>query len=71
MKGPTSDEVSRLLNSRQVQQEFGLSEYLLYKAVHDGRLHPVQVNGQGRIYYAEWEVRAILKFLYAELGTAA
>ena len=68
---PGPQEISRLLNLREIEQEFGLTEYHVYRAVHDGHLHAVQRDGKGRIYYAEWEVRGILKFLYDQLGTAA
>lgn len=70
MKGPYEEELTRYLNSREVQNEFGISEYQLYKAVHDGHLHPGRVGGRGRIYYSEREVRAFLSLLF-DLGTAA
>ena len=69
-KKPGPDEIARLLNLREIEQEYGLSDYHVYRAVHEGRLHAVQVNGRGRIYYAEWEVRAFLSQLF-EMATAA
>lgn len=47
------------MNLREIENEFGLTEYHVYRAVHAGRLHPVQRDGKGRIYYAEWEVRTL------------
>lgn len=70
-KGPADGEVTRFLNSREVQSEFGLSEYMLYKLVKMGKLHPGRVNGEGRIYYSEWEVREVLSLLFGALGAAA
>lgn len=61
----------RLLNLRQVQEEFGLTIYAIYKAVDEGTLHAGQVDGEGRVYYAEWEVRALARNLYSTLGAAA
>jgi len=63
-------KATRLLNLRQVQEEFGLTLYAIYKAVDEDKLHAVQVDGKGRVYYAEWEVRAILMVLFG-LGAAA
>jgi hypothetical protein len=60
-----------LLNISEIEREFGLTEYHVYKATHEGRLHAVQRDGKGRIYYAEWEVRAILSQLFGSLGAAA
>lgn len=58
-KGPEPETVYRLLNLRQANQEFGLSDYHIYRAVHAGLLHAVQVGGKGRIYYAEWELKTL------------
>lgn len=70
-KRPGADEISRLLNVREIELELGLSEYHVYRAVHEGRLHPVQRDGKGRVYYAEWEVREILSQLFGSLGAVA
>lgn len=59
------------MHLREIEQELGLSPYQVYRAVHDGRLHPLQRDGKGRTYYAEWEVRAILILLYSTLAGAA
>lgn len=59
------------MNLREIEREFGLTEYHVYRAVHEGRLHPLQRDGRGRTYYAEWEVRTILIPLYGTLGAAA
>lgn len=59
------------MHLREIEQEFGLTAYHVYKAVHDGHLHPLQRDGKGRVYYAEWEVRAVLSFFYRVLGSAA
>ena len=40
----------------------------MYRAVHEGRLHPLQRDGKGRTYYAEWEVRQILSFPYSAVA---
>lgn len=73
--GPTKSghngKATRLLNLRQVQDEFGLTMYAVYKAVDEGKLHACQVDGEGRVYYAEWEVREILRQLFGRLRTAA
>lgn len=73
--GPTKSghngKATRLLNLRQVQEEFGLTEYAVYKAVDEDRLHACQVDGEGRVYYAEWEVRDFLRELFGRLRTAA
>lgn len=70
-KGPVPDESSRLLHLREIEQEFGLTHYHVYRAVHEGHLHPLQRDGKGRTYYAEWEVKALARNLYSTLGAAA
>jgi predicted DNA-binding transcriptional regulator AlpA len=70
-KGPEPDEIGRLLNLRQIEHEFGLSDYQVYRAVREGRLHALQVGGKGRVYYAEWEVRSLGRPDYRASGVAA
>lgn len=60
-----------MLHLREIEQEFGLSTHHVYRAVHEGRLHPLQRDGKGRTYYAEWEVREILRFFCSTLDAAA
>jgi hypothetical protein len=60
-----------LLNVREIEREFGMTEYHVYRAVHEGRLHPLQRDGKGRTYYAEWEVRDLLRLLFGQLSAAA
>lgn len=58
-KGPSGQEITRTLNLRQAQQEFGLSDYLIYSAVHRGEIRAIQPGGKGRIYYLEDELRRL------------
>jgi predicted DNA-binding transcriptional regulator AlpA len=70
-KKPAVEEMSRLLHLREIEQRFGLSEYHVYRAVHEGRLHPLQRDGRGRTYYAEWEVQALVNTAYPNRFKAA
>ena len=62
--------MSRLLNLREAERELGLSAYQIYSAVERGLLHAVQVNGRGRIYYPEWELRCINAGKFCDLAAA-
>jgi Helix-turn-helix domain len=65
------EESSRLLTLREVCELFDLDHRVVYAAARTGRLHALQRDGKGRKYYAEWEVREVLRFLYRPLDSAA
>jgi hypothetical protein len=56
---PQPEQVRRLLNRKQAQEEFGLTQYAIYAAVQRDELEPLQVGGRGRIYYSERQLRAL------------
>lgn len=65
------DEASKLLTLREACELFDVDHRVIYALAQSGRLHALQRDGKGRKYYAEWEVRAILRFLFGALGAAA
>jgi hypothetical protein len=60
---PQPEQVRRLLNRKQAQEEFGLTQYAIYAAVQRAELEPMQVGGKGRIYYSERQLRALKEAL--------
>ena len=44
---------------RQARAEFGLSQHAIYMAIDRGQLDPLQVDGKGRVYYSEVQLRAV------------
>jgi predicted DNA-binding transcriptional regulator AlpA len=63
------EPTGRLLSLAEIEEEFGLTEYRIYRWVAEGHLHAVQVGK--RMRYPDWEVRAILSLLYSTLAGAA
>lgn len=61
---------SGLLTLKEAAEVLGVSYLVVYALANAGHLHAVQRDGKGRVYYPEWEVRAILMELY-DLGVAA
>lgn len=59
------------MHLREIEHEYGITPYQVYRAAHEGQLHALQRDGKGRTYYAEWEVRALARNLYSTLGAAA
>lgn len=51
----------RLLNQRQAKEEFGLTMYAIYAAVDRGELEALQVDGKGRVYYSEKQLRTLTR----------
>jgi len=50
--------VSELLTLREAALRFGLTQFRIYQAAADGRVHPVRPGG--RILYPAWELEDLL-----------
>lgn len=58
------EKPGHLLTLQKVCKVLGVSNQRVYVLVAEGKLHPMQVEGKGRVYYADFEVDAILRYLY-------
>jgi len=61
--GP-EEEVSDLLTLLEVRKRLGVHQKRVYVLVQEGKLHPVRMPGGKRIFYAAWEVEALLSMCY-------
>lgn len=57
------ETVSDLLTLTQVCERLDVHGQRVYVLVQEGRLHPVRVPGQRRVYYAAWEVEGAARYL--------
>jgi hypothetical protein len=51
-------DISELYTLRDIEELFGKTDYDVYRAVHEGKLHRYQ-RQRGRVFYAAWEVQAV------------
>lgn len=55
---PDDENVIALLNLREAGERFGLTHWVIYRAVEQGQLRACK-RGDGRIYYLETELKRL------------
>jgi predicted site-specific integrase-resolvase len=53
-------EHDHLLTLREAQELYGISKWVLYSQAAAGKIRAVRRGNEGRVYYLESEVRALL-----------
>lgn len=54
-------EFSEVLTLRGARERFGLDHRQIYAWVEEGKLHAIQPGGEGRVWYPEWELHALVQ----------
>jgi predicted site-specific integrase-resolvase len=54
------EELDHLLTLREATERYGVSRWILYNAAATGKLRAVRRGDEGRVYYLESEVKALV-----------
>jgi hypothetical protein len=54
------ETLDNLLNAREAQARYGVTKWVLYSQAALGKLHAVRRGDEGRVYYLESEIQALI-----------